>query len=336
MSDTIDLHCHLLPGPEAAFEHLPIEFGTGANSDEVIYRGASVGPIRRALTDPAEAVRAMDRAGLARRAMSVAPLSYRYDLAADEAARWHAVLNDSLAEACAGYPDRLLAIGIVPLQDAVAAAAEARRAVTGLGMCALEIGTHVAGRTLDDPALDPFWTAVEELDVPLFVHPEHTPDRLWSEYYLINLMGNPVETAVAVAHLIFGGVLDRHPRLRFWLAHGGGVAPWLAGRFRHGWRVRAEPRRNGAGDPMHTLASHFWFDTLTHDPGTLAALAGRWGADRLVLGSDSPFDMGDPDPLGSLHEALQDPAEREAVLRASRTLLGPAAGPVRGVEGSFT
>lgn len=322
MIDAIDLHCHLLPEPEASLHHLPIEFGQGPRSDEVLYRGASVGPIRRVLTDAGEAVRAMDRIGLALRALSIAPLSYRYDLAAEEGARWHAMLNDSLAEACGKYPDRLIPIGIVPLQDAAAAAEEARRAVAELHMRGLEIGTHVAGRTLDDSSLEPFWAVVEELDVPLFVHPEHTPNPLWRDYYLINLMGNPVETAAAVANLIFGGVLDRYPRLRFWLAHGGGVAPWLTGRWRHGWRVRAEPRRHGAGDPTEILARNFWFDSLTHDAGTLAALVRRWGADRVVLGSDSPFDMGDEDPLRTLLGALDDPADRESVLRASRGLLG--------------
>jgi aminocarboxymuconate-semialdehyde decarboxylase len=323
MDDPIDLHCHLIPEPEASLRYLPMRFGTGADREVVYYHGASVGPIRSQLTDVDAAVDRMDRVGLSRGAVSVAPLSYRYDLDAAECLRWHAGLNDALAAACARHPRRLTALGIVPLQDPAAAAAEARRAVDELGMRGLEIGTRVVDRTLDDPALEPFWDAVEELGVALFIHPEHGPDPLWSDYYLVNLVGNPVQTTLAVASLIFGGVLDRHPALRFWLAHGGGAVPSLAGRLTHGWRVRPEPRRRGAGNPMQILARNFWFDSLTHDPATTAALITRFGADRVVLGSDSPFDMQDDDPWASLCQGAPDPADRRRVGRASHALLQP-------------
>lgn len=316
----IDLHCHLLPEPELSLPYLPMTFGTGDEHEHVYYRGASVGPIRTLLTDAHAAVREMDRVGLVQRAMSIAPLSYRYDLPAQEALRWHAALNDALVAACAEHPERLVPIGIVPLQDGDAAAREARRAVEELGVRGIEIGTQLADGGLDDPRLEPFWSQVEELGVALFIHPEHVPNPVWQDYYLINLVGNPVLTAVAVARLIFGGVLDRHPGLRFWLAHGGGVAPSLAGRFRHGWQVRAETR-GAATDPMELLCRHFWFDSLTHDPGTTGALVHRFGPDRVVLGSDSPFDMQDDDPWSSLVTALPDPSHRDRVVRASHVLL---------------
>jgi aminocarboxymuconate-semialdehyde decarboxylase len=319
----IDLHCHLLPEPELSLPYLPMTFGTGAEREQVYYHGASVGPIRSLLTDAGAAVREMDRVGLAQRAMSIAPLSYRYDLPAAEGLRWHAALNDALGSACAGHPGRLVPIGIVPLQDAEAAAREARRCVEQLGMRGIEIGTQLADAGLDDPRLEPFWSQVEELGVALFIHPEHVPNPVWSDYYLINLVGNPVLTAVAVARLIFGGVVDRHPGLRFWLAHGGGVVPALAGRLRHGWRVRPETR-GAASDPVELLHRSFWFDSLTHDPGTTAALVRAFGADRVVLGSDSPFDMQDDDPWSSLVTALPDAADRDQVVRASHRLLDVA------------
>lgn len=324
MTTPIDLHCHLIPEPEFSRPYLPLQFGTDKDEDEVLYRGASVGPIRRVLTDATFAVEAMDRIGIEQRAMSIAPISYRYDLPAEEGLRWHRGLNDALVAACADHPDRLIPIGIVPLQDARAAVEEACRAVDQLHVQGLEIGTHVAGSNLDDPGLEPFWATAEGLGVSIFIHPEHTSNVRWSDYYLINLLGNPVETAVAVASLIFGGVLDRHPGLRFWLAHGGGVLPWVAGRLHHGWSVRDEPRVNGAGDPLEILARNFWFDTLTHDSGTLTALVARFGADHLVLGSDAPFDMGDPDPLRTLTEAIPEAEVREQVSRAGLHLLQPA------------
>ena len=322
---SIDLHCHLLPEPERSLPYLPVELGTGRDEDEVLYRGASVGPIRRLLTEPAVAVRAMDEVGLERRAMSIAPLSYRYDLPADEAIGWHRGLNDALVEACAAHADRLVPIAIVPLQDAAAATEEARRAVSQLGMRGIEIGTHVAGRNLDSAELEPFWTAADELGAAVFIHPEHTPNARWPEYYLINLLGNPVETGVAVSSLIFGGVLDRHPGLRFWLAHGGGVAPWIAGRLRHGWDVRAEPRAHGAGNPLEILMRNFWFDSLTHDAGIVAALVQRFGLDRVVAGSDYPFDMADQSPLQTLEQALPEESARATVHRTAMELLEPRA-----------
>lgn len=325
MSQPIDLHCHLVPDPEFSKPYLPAQFGTDRDDDEVLYRGFSVGPIRRQLTDAATAVDVMDRIGLERRAMSIAPLSYRYDLPAEDGLKWHAGLNDRLTAACADHADRLIPIGIVPLQDPLAAAEEARRAVRGLGMRGLEIGTHVDGRDLDDPALDPFWAAAEELDVALFIHPEHTPNPRWSRYYMINLLGNPVETTVAVGALIFGGVLDRYPRLRFWLAHGGGAAPWLIGRMRHGWVVRPEPHEHGASDPLEILTRNFWFDSLAHDAGVLGSLADRYGAERIVMGSDAPFDMQDAAPLRTLKAALPDPEARARVAQAGLDLLHPRA-----------
>jgi aminocarboxymuconate-semialdehyde decarboxylase len=322
----IDLHCHLLPRPELSLPYLPVTFGAGDDAEQVYYHGASVGPIRSLLTDAQAAVREMDRIGLARRAMSIAPLSYRYDLPAAEGLRWHAALNDALVAACAEHPERLVPIGIVPLQDAAAAAREARRAVEELHVRGIEIGTQLADTGLDDARLEPFWSEVEELGVALFIHPQHVPNPVWSDYYLINLIGNPVLTGVAVARLIFGGVLDRHPGLRFWLAHGGGVAPALAGRLRHGWRVRAET--SGAmSDPMELLHRSFWFDSLTHDPDTTAALVHRFGADRVVLGSDSPFDMQDADPWGSLVSSLPDRDDRERVVHASHALLDASPHP---------
>ena len=136
----------------------------------------------------------------------------------------------------------------------------------------------------------------------------------------VMIAGDHSPAREAVARLIFGGVVDRHPGLRFWLAHGGGVTPALAGRLRHGWRVRPETR-GAVGDPMQLLRNSFWFDSLTHDPDTTASLVRRFGADRVVLGSDSPFDMQDADPWGSLVRALPDRRDRDRVVRASHALL---------------
>jgi aminocarboxymuconate-semialdehyde decarboxylase len=328
-----DLHCHLIPDPDVALQHLPVVFGGSVGADEVLYHGASVGMIRRELTDPSACIEAMDRQGVHRRALSFAPLSYRYDLPITRALPWCRDMNDALAAACRSFPDRLLPIGTVPLQDPDAAAEEASRVVGELGMCAIEIGTSVAGRNLDDRAFDPFFRRVEQLGIAIFLHPEHQMNALWDDYYLVNLVGNPVTTGIAIARLMFGGVTDRFPALRFWTAHAGGIFPNLVGRIRHGWRVRDELKRTRVSDPYSALERNFWFDTLTHAPRLLRALSAYFGPSRFVLGSDAPFDMGDPDPLASLELAFPDLDDRSRVAAAGACLLTPQPAATRSSNG---
>src|SRR5581483_5554988 len=227
-------------------------------------------PLTPAWLDPGVRAAEMEAAGVDVHVLSAVQFMYHYWLDVERAAALARVANDGIAAMVAADPAHFAGMATVPLQDADAAAEELRRARRELGFRAVEIGTHVNGLPLDARALAPFWAEAEALDVVVFVHP-YAPlgrDRL-AAYFLRNLLGNPFETAVAAARLIFGGVLDRHPRLRLCLAHGGGALPSVIGRLGHGWEVSEACRAHGAAHPASYLR-RFWYDTITHDTTALA------------------------------------------------------------------
>jgi aminocarboxymuconate-semialdehyde decarboxylase len=169
----------------------------------------------------------------------------------------------------------------------------------------VEVGTAVADRRIDDVALEPFWAAAERLAAPVLVHPAYNGRHpALTPYYLENVVGNLLETTIAAERLICAGVLDRHPGLQVVLVHAGGFFPYTAGRLRHARRVRPE-LADAPEDPWAYL-DRFWFDTITHDAAALRYLVERVGVDRVVLGTDLPFDMAPVDPVAELRSALDD------------------------------
>jgi aminocarboxymuconate-semialdehyde decarboxylase len=200
-------------------------------------------------------------------------------------------VNDGFADIQQEYAGRIYGMGMVPLPYGRAAVAELTRAVKELGLRAVQILSSVEGRNLDDPEFLPFFERAEELQVTLLIHPDVRVRReRLDDYYMQNLIGNPVETAVATASLIFGGVLERFPRLKIILAHGGGVAPSLIGRWRHGHAHRPEPREKFTGS-VDEIFSRLYFDTVVYDPHVLRFLVDTFGADHVLLGTDHSGDM---------------------------------------------
>ena len=202
-------------------------------------------------------------------------------------------VNNTIAGIVAQHPTRFVAIADVPLPDGEAAAAELERAVRELGFRGAEICTNIGGRNLDDRAFFPFYAKAQELDVPIVLHPANVLglDRL-RDYYLNNLIGNPSDSGVAAASLIFGGVLKEFPRIKFYLAHAGGTCPLLRGRWEHGWKVRPEAKKYIQRPPSEYFKL-LYFDTLSHYVPGLNFLVDTVGYDRLMVGTDYPFDMGD-------------------------------------------
>ena len=244
-----------------------------------------------------------------------------YDL--DEAAGvWLArVQNESLGALAAKNPDRFRAVAAVPLQAPRAAAEVLRHAVTELGHSAVQIGTHVNEAGLDDPGLDVFWDAVEDLDVPVIVHPAelNVPDRV-RRLFLHILVGNPSETTFAAAALLLGGVLERHPRLKVLLVHGGGFVPYQFGRIERGFGTApAALRSRAAGSPRASLGQ-LYFDTILHDEDALGHLLAFAGAGHVAMGSDYPFPMRLDDPVGALDGLGLGPLDRERILGAAGLL----------------
>jgi aminocarboxymuconate-semialdehyde decarboxylase len=210
-------------------------------------------------------------------------------------------------------PARLAGLGTLPMTDVARAEAEATRAVEELGLRGFQIDTHVNERELSDPALDPLYRRLVRLDVPLMIHPLGFSDgRRLGPFFMVNSVGQPLEEMVVINHLIFGGVLDRHPELRILIVHGGGYFPFYLGRMDHAWTHRPEVTRLTAERPSEYVG-RMWYDTCVFRPDLLAYLVSLAGAHRVMLGSDYPFDMSDPDPLGTIEAAGFDEADRTRI-----------------------
>jgi aminocarboxymuconate-semialdehyde decarboxylase len=312
----VDVHNHFVP-PELAADTRRGEGIDGlrierrGDEEWVIHRQGFHWPLHRVFYDLEARLRAMDEMEIDLAVMSIAPTLFMYWLedtgaAADFCRR----ANDALASFARDSGGRIEAVATLPMRDTDAAVRELRRAVTELGLRGAEIGPRVEDAPLDDQDVRPVLRAAAELGVPLILHPYHVGKRPGLEsYYLSNLVGNPLESTVGAAHLIFGGVLDELTDLRLVLMHGGGYLPYQIGRLDHGHRVRAESR--GCRHAPSAYLTRFWYDTITHAPGPLEFLVGQVGADRVVYGTDFPFDMGG----GPVKEQLAG-ADLDAAARA--------------------
>ncbi|HEV8310489.1 MAG TPA: amidohydrolase family protein [Methylomirabilota bacterium] len=293
----IDVHAHFFP---EAFLALVAEAGApaGASVDRsnpegpvLAVPGARTPPLDVRYWDLARRARSMDRQGVAVHALSLTvPMVYWAD--GELGSRLARAFNDATAEAHTAYPDRFVGCATLPMQDPVRAVEELERAARLPGVRAVYLGTNVNGRDLSAPELFPVFDRAQALRLPVLLHPIGVigAERLRA-YYLNNLLGNPFDTAVAAAHLVFGGVLDRLPRLTVGLPHAGGALPYLWGRLRHGQRVRPEAQKR-ARRPVPAYLRRFTYDTISHDPRALRYLIDTVGADRVMLGSDFCFDMG--------------------------------------------
>ena len=261
--------------------------------------------------------------------LSVCPQTFVYAQPPAVAAAFARIQNEQLSKQVKARPDRFLAIGTLPMQAPKLAADELRHAMLVLGQAGAQIGSNIAGRNLDDPEFEPVWATAAELGAFILLHPINVAgmDRLGS-YYLNNLIGNPLDTTIAAACLIFSGVMERYPNLKICLSHGGGFVPYQAGRFLHGWHVRTEPKKKLPKPPTDSI-NRFYFDTITHSSEVLQFLVGNIGADRVLLGSDYPFDMGMPDGVLQVKNLSIPAADQTAILGGrARTLLGVAGGQV--------
>lgn len=276
----------------------------------------------------------VQKAGLNIQVLSPPPYLSLYETNASAA--WPLIrrLNEELA-AASHSSEQFSAFCTVPLQDPALAACELEYAVNSLGFAGVQLLTHVNGDDLDSLALIPFWETVAGLDVPAFIHPHRPTDssRL-SRQYLVNLVGNPVETSIAAAHLIFGGVLDRHSNLRIILAHGGGAVPSMWHRWRHA--STHIPEAWTAREDFDSYLDNFYFDSLVYEPDALKRLVDFAGAHRVVIGTDMPYDMGDPFPLDKLRMCAFDDltadsvADGAALLRSRNSDVAHQANKIQG------
>lgn len=322
-SQTLDIHAHIIeidtlaelqravPDSGLELHTTDGEFGT------LVISGAPYHNFPRGGWDVTRRLADMDKAGFARQLLAVVPQTVLYDKPAQDALTAARIQNAGIARRVRAMPDRFMGLATVPMQAPDLAAAELRRAMTEEGLLGAMIGSHVEGKNLDDPALDPFWAEAEARGAFLLLHPVKIAgmDRQKS-FYLNNFVGNPLDTTIAAACLVFGGVLERFPGLNIVLSHGGGFTPYQAGRWVHGWAERAEAKVRLKGEPGPSI-DRLLFDTILHGPHQLQFLVDWAGADRVMLGSDYPFDMGQYDAVEVIDSLCLSAAGRKGLLHAS-------------------
>ena len=316
----VDVHTHLVPerwddwASRYGGGHWPrLEPRDGCRA--TIFTGAQFfRDIDERSWNPARRLDDMERMRIDVQVLSPPPVMFCYWADAKAGQAFARMQNANVAEVVARHPSRFIGMATVPLQDPALAIAELRHARERLDLRAVEIGTCPGGRDFDDPALLDFFAACVDLDVAVFVHPA-TPligvERM-KRYYFPLIVGNPLETALAISTLILGGVLERLPRLRICFAHGGGAFPFTLARLNHGWSVRPEGQAAIPHEPRH-YARRIWVDSLTLGASNLRFILDELGSDRVVIGSDYPFDMGSDDPVGALEHAELPPAVRAAI-----------------------
>jgi aminocarboxymuconate-semialdehyde decarboxylase len=323
----IDIHAHYFPqpfldliekhGPAHGFEYKMVE-GKGP---QFKHGHVTTGPVGAKFVDLDVRLAAMDEQGVQAHALSLSqPMVYWAE--GDLARRVSETYNDGLAKAHERHPKRLFGLATLPMHEPMLAVQEVERAGELPGVRGFYIATQVRGKDLSDPAFSPVYERIEASGLPLFLHPvEVIGHQRLSAYYLTNLLGNPFESAIAAAHLIFGGVLDRFPNLVVCLPHAGGAFPWLVGRLNRGWEKRADLKHIKQA-PVEYLR-RFYYDTVGYSDHVLEYLVNVIGADRVLMGSDYCFPIAYEKPVDivTAHPRLDDEAKRKIVDGNARRLL---------------
>jgi aminocarboxymuconate-semialdehyde decarboxylase len=317
----VDIHCHYL-NPVVAAKVAPLDpkqhdplfaFSNAAtrevNARQVQERGPKLTSIETRLAD-------MDRMGIDIQAVSPAPNQVIYWSEPEVGVELARMVNDRLAEIVATWPDRFVGLGTVPLQNVDLAVAELERCVKQLGLRGVEIVPNVNGMDLTDPRLnlEKFFARAEALGIVLFMHPlGFTQAERLRDHYFNNVIGNPMETTIAASHLIFDGVMDRHPKLKVVLPHAGGFLAHYWARMDHAHHARPDCR-TVIKKPPSSYLKKMYFDTIAFDPRMLRQMVDQYGADHVLLGTDYPYDMAEDDPLGLI-------AKIPRLARAERELI---------------
>ena len=300
---TVDMHAHVavprvadIVTPHLKQSTDPLVQASTPETQALMAKQAA--DIRERIATTDQRFRVMDDMGVDMQLVSPAPPQIYYNLPLEVGVAAARVLNDGIADYVAKHKDRLVALGGVPMQDGNEAAKELERGMKQLGFKGVEILTNVNGKELSDPAFAPFWQKAEELDALVMIHPTgFTQPQRFARFYFNNVIGNPLDTTVALHYLIFDGVFERHPKLRVLAVHGGGFLGAYSGRIDHAWGARSDSHGTLPKPPTTYLRRNVYFDTVVFTAHQLEALVKTYGADRIVMGTDYPFDMADFDPI---------------------------------------
>ena len=315
----IDIHSHVIPDRiVAAIAANPKRFRAHVEGEgsarKIVHDQGYVYPLFEEFHQVEAKLDSMDRKGIDISVISPAPPMFYYWADADLALEVAGLVNDGVADMVGARPERLRGMATVPMQHPDAAVAELERVVRNFGFKAVEIGTSIEGAQLAEERFRPLLRRASELNVFVFAHPYYVGAKAGLEnYYLTNLIGNPLDTTVMLANLMFSGRLDELPDLKIVLAHGGGFIPYQIGRLVHGHAVRSETNGVSKSSPKDLL-KRVYFDSLVFEPQALRYLIDLVGADHVCIGTDAPFDMADNDPRATIDAVPgMTPLERQCV-----------------------
>lgn len=294
---SVDLHCHVhvpeaaaiakqtaVPAPDPLVQH-----GSQRTADRQHWQNEH---IHEKATSTALRLKEMDKMGIDVQAISTSPSHYYYRIEPELGRKTSRIINERLASIVASHPDRFVALGTVPMQDPEMAIQELEYCMKKLGFKGLELGTNVRKKELADPMYEKFWAKVEELGALIFLHPAgFTDTSRMKEHFLTNVIGNPLDTTFALSHIVYGGILERYPDIKFVAAHGGGYLGGYPARMDHAYNVRPECHDFIKKTPRHYMKKIYW-DTMVFGQEQLEHLVKLWGADHVVIGTDYPYDMG--------------------------------------------
>jgi aminocarboxymuconate-semialdehyde decarboxylase len=286
--------------------------GIDARSEEI--NRVKGGEWDRKMSDFEENIADLKAAGMDRGVVQPTQTMFFYWAEPGAASELTRMVNEYTARGVHQHPEDLVGLATVPLQDVEMAVEELTHAVERLGLRGVVIGSNVNGHGFNEKRFEPFLDKVEELDIPIFMHPNNPAgaERI-SRYYLMNFLGLPLESAVTAAQLVFGGVLDRHPKLKICLSHAGGVLPFLLGRLEHGQSVRPEAVER-CKHPFGHYLRNFYVDTITFRRDTLRFVLEIMPEGHVFMGTDYPYDMADTDPVGSVKAAVTGKDMQERVM----------------------
>jgi aminocarboxymuconate-semialdehyde decarboxylase len=307
-SITIDMHSHVMVPESWAMVQPHLDLATiplahfATDNTRALNRKQDADR-RPNMTDLSVRLADMDAAGVDMQVIMPPPPQCTYTVPLQLAADAAQITNKGIAAFAAQKPDRFVGLGTVPLQDGEAAAAELERCMREDGLKGAQILTNVAGKELSDPEFAPFWAKAEALGAVILIHPNGFTDaKRLTRFYFNNVVGNPFDTTLALHYLIFDGVLERHPKLKLIAVHGGGYLAGYSGRIDHAWGARSDARGTLPQKPT-TYLKRVYVDSIVFTPHQLRALVELFGPEKVLMGTDYPYDMAESDPVGHLASA---------------------------------